>query len=148
MPLTPTHLFMNWTPVTFTPVGGTVRNITKVTDCNFDSSADEEQFYGDMGIFPEMINAVANKRRARVTTGDAGAMLDVPPGTAGVLVATLNDSKNAGAVGGGGLLYTLSNATYLGATTTGPINKFSSLEMNFSAYAPDGATDPLVITTL
>jgi hypothetical protein len=129
---------INWASVTF---GSTA--ITRITTGGFGLGGKLLKFKGDTDIYSSIIANVDNEPHATFTTADVGTMMGINPGTSGTLTATLNDAK---AVTGGAVIFTMSNAVFENADTTGQHAQFGTVTGTWQAYSSDGTTNPLAIS--
>jgi hypothetical protein len=129
---------INWTSVAFNST-----SITRVTNASIGQGGSLIKFKGDTDLYPTIIANVDNEPHASITTADVGTMMGFVPGTAATLTASLNDAKEAS---GGGVAFTLINATFENADTQAQHAQFGSVTGTWQAYSTDGSTPPLSFT--
>jgi hypothetical protein len=117
--------------------------ITRITTGGFGQGGKLLKFKGDTDVYSSIIANVDNEPHATFTTADVGTMMGINPGTSGTLTATLNDAK---AVTGGAVIFTMSNAVFENADTTGQHAQFGTVTGTWQAYSSDGTTNPLAIS--
>lgn len=138
-----TGVQLNWTAVGFTPSGGSLTPITRVTNVDFTPGGSLIAFSGDNNRFPTVIANAMNAPRCTITTANIGLILGIAPGTVGTVGATHKD-----AIGGsnGDIVYVLSNAVVENTSGSGPHGQFGSGTISFQAFSSDGTTNPLAFT--
>lgn len=136
-------LQMNWAAVGFTPTGGTLISIIKVTEVNFDPGGSLKPYSGDVDRFPTTMVNDMNNPKATVMTGDVATVQALAPGTIGEFTATWKDAKLAT---GGDILYTLANAVVETNPAGGKHADYGSATLTLRAFSADGATNPLSFT--
>lgn len=145
-----TNLFINWSAAGFTPSGGSLQSINKVTDVSFDANGSMEGFKGDVDVFFRSISIPSQTRTIKVKTGDVAMARDsdLALGTRGAFTVKLSDAVNGTTTGGGGLTVTLSPCIVTANTAQGAHAKYAEAEITFEGYATDGTTDPLTVAAL
>ena len=136
---------INWTGVTFTPSSGTTINFDGVTAITWDTSANTIEFSGDGDKFVSGLATVMQSRSVSITCANLAVVSAMIAGQTGTLVAIHNDAY-AG-VGTGAMTYTLNNAKLGKRSLSGNHKQYGSAALSLEAYAPDGQTDPLTITS-
>jgi hypothetical protein len=131
---------INWTGVSWTPTGGSLTSITRVTAGMFGMGGRLIKFKGDTDLYPTIIACPDQEPHASFTTADVGGMWAFAPGVAGPLVATLNDAK---VVTNGAVVFTMVNATFESATANGNHGAFATVTGTWQAFSSDGSTPPL-----
>ena len=145
---TPTNLFINWSTVGYTPSGGSLASLNKVTSVKPSRNGQMEGFKGDVDQFFRVIAVPSQTRTIEVTTGDVKAALAIAIGSHGAFSAIFADAINGTTVGGGGITIALTNCVVTGNTAQGEHAKFGEATITFEGYASDGITDPLTVTAL
>ena len=136
---------MNWTGVSFTPVGGTPTPITGVTSIQIDAGGTLLKFSGDGDRYSTTVVNDFNDPTITVNSADLAAVLSYPVGTVGTFIATHNDAKNG--TGTGAITYTLSNAVVASHPVHGSHRQFGQGVLTLAAYSLDGVTNPLSTST-
>lgn len=139
-----TNVYMNWTGVTITPVGGSAISLLEVLDVQVMDEDTIEQWQSDGNKFATVLVAASGSRGMTITGGDVFKLAGIPRNTLCTIVAILNDARNS--AGSGAITHTLSNAMFASAPRSGTTNKFAGGSVTFIAASTDGSTDPLVIT--
>jgi hypothetical protein len=143
-----TNLYINWSGVGFTPTGGSLAPINKVTSVGLNRDGTPEKFKGDLDKFYRAIAVPTLDRGLTIDTGDVYAATQIPIGTVGTVVATLADAINGTTSSGGGFTVTLSHAVCTGNSSAGDHAKYGTARLTFESFAPDGVTDPMAFATL
>lgn len=141
-----TNLFINWTAVSFTPSGGSLTAIDKVTSVRVNHDVNIETFKGDLAKFVQAVAATNQMREITVTTGNAKTVETIVQGAVGSFTATLADAYNGTTAGGGAQVLALTNCIVSRKDVSGDHSRFASATITFMGYAADGETDPLTIT--
>ena len=94
-----TNRFMNWSLVSFTPVGGSTQLFTGVSSVKIDAGGSLAKFSGDADRFNTTVVCDFNEPSIEIQTADAAAVRANPPGTVGTFAATLNDARNGSGSG-------------------------------------------------
>jgi len=136
-----TKRFLNWTGVSFTPVGGSSVAITGVTSVSIDSGGTLLKFAGDGDRYNTTVVNDFNEPTISVQATDLVAIRSYPVGTVGTFVATHNDAKNGS--GSGAITYTLSNAVIASNAVRGLHRQFGHGTLTLTAFSSDGVTNPL-----
>lgn len=136
-----TKRFLNWTGVTFTPVGGQPTVITGVTSVSIDSGGSLLKFAGDGDRYNTTVVNDFNDPTITVHAADLAAIRANPVGVVGTFTATHNDAKNG--TGSGSITYTLSNAVVAQVNVKGSHRQFGQGMLVLSAFSADGVTNPL-----
>lgn len=136
-----TKRFMNWTGVTFTPVGGSPVAITGVTSVSIDGGGTLLKFSGDGDRYNTTVVNDFNEPTVTVQAADLAAIRANPVGTVGTFSATHNDAKNG--PGTGAVTYTLSNAVVASNAIKGSHRQFGQGTLTLVAFSGDGVTNPL-----
>ena len=139
-----TKRFLNWTGVTFTPVGGTPTAITGVTSVAIDSGGSLLKFAGDGDRYNTTVVNDFNDPTITVQAADLAAIRANPVGTVGTFTATHNDAKNG--TGSGSITYTLSNAVIAQTNVKGSHRQFGQGTLVLSSFSSDGVTNPLSVS--
>ena len=139
--LTPTHRHMNWTGVSFTPVGGNPITITGVTSVQIDSGGTLAKFSGDGDRYHTIIVNDFNEPTITVQSSDLAAIRAFPVGTVGTFTATHNDARNGALTGA--ITYTLANAVVAANPIKGSHRQFGQGTLTLTAFSTDGQTNPL-----
>ena len=132
----------------FTPSGGTAILLGGITDASPDSDAAGVHIKGDLDVFARVIATPTHTRTITITCQDVAKAGTIPTGVAGTLVISLGDSVNKGVALGGGLLYTYTGAVCTKNNSKGGHGATADGSLTFECQAPDGQTDPLIVTTL
>ena len=149
MSLTPSNVYINWTACGFTPSGGSLAPINKVTSLKPSRGGSMEGFKGDLNLFFQVIAIPSQTRTIEVTTGDVKAALNIAVGERGAFTATLADAVNGIATGGGGFTLALPTCVCTGNTAQGDHSKFGEATLTFEGYDSTGtATELFTITAL
>jgi hypothetical protein len=138
-----TGLQLNWTAVGFTPSGGSLTTITRVTSVGIGTGGQLLPFSGDNDRFPTVIANVMNMPGASVTTGNIAQIMALSPGTRGTFTATHKDARGAT---NGDIVYTLINAVVASPDANGPHGSYGSGTVSWQAFSSDGSTNPLSFT--
>jgi hypothetical protein len=146
--LSPTNRYMNSSGWGFTPSGGSLTNITGVTNETYDEQISTKKEGADFDLFPTV--AVADYRDPIITleTLDAFILMGVVAGASGTLVGTVRDAYNGATTGGGAKLITMSNARIQGRNQSQPYREYGKQSLVFGAVSADGATHPVAITAV
>jgi hypothetical protein len=139
-----TKRYLNWTGVTFTPVGGQPTVITGVTSVAIDSGGSLLKFAGDGDRYNTTVVNDFNDPAITVQAADLAAIRANPVGTVGTFTATHNDAKNG--TGSGSITYTLSNAVIAQTNVKGSHRQFGQGTLVLSAFSSDGVTNPLSVS--
>jgi hypothetical protein len=139
-----TKRFLNWTGVTFTPVGGQPTVLTGVTSVAIDSGGSLLKFAGDGDRYNTTVVNDFNDPTITVQAADLAAIRANPVGIVGTFTATHNDAKNS--TGSGSITYTLSNAVIAQANVKGSHRQFGQGTLVLSAFSSDGVTNPLSVS--
>jgi hypothetical protein len=139
-----TKRLLNWTGVTFTPVGGSPTVITGVTSVAIDSGGSLLKFAGDGDRFNTTVVNDFNDPTITVHAADLAAIRANPVGTVGTFTATHNDAKNG--TGSGSITYTLSNAVVAQTNVKGSHRQFGQGTLVLSSFSSDGVTNPLSVS--
>ena len=139
-----TKRLLNWTGVTFTPVGGSPTVITGVTSVSIDSGGSLLKFAGDGDRYSTTVVNDFNDPTITVNAADLAAIRANPVGTVGTFTATHNDAKNG--TGSGSITYTLSNAVIAQANVKGSHRQFGQGTLVLSSFSTDGVTNPLSVS--
>lgn len=138
------NVFMSWTGVTITPPSPAVAiSLTEVTDVQVLDNDGLEMWQADGYKFATLCVAATGQRGVTIHSGDCYKLASLPKGTPCTVVAILKDAANG--TGTGAMTITLSNAVLDNVTVNGASNKFATGQANFTAFSPDGTTDPLAI---
>ena len=140
-----TKRFMNWTGVTFTPVGGQALTITGVNSVAIDSGGSLLKFAGDGDRYNTTVVNDYNDPVVTVHAADQAAVRANPVGTVGSFTATHNDARNG--AGTGAITYTLSNAVVANNPIQGAHRQFGQGTLTIAAFSTDGVTNPLATST-
>ena len=133
--------FMNWSGVSFTPIGGSATAIGGVTSVTIESGGNIAKFSGDGDRYPTIVVNDFNEPSVTIQTADLAAVRANPVGTIGTLTATHNDAKSG--TGSGAITYTLTNAVVASNQVGGIHRHFGQGTITFAAYSTDGVTNPL-----
>jgi hypothetical protein len=148
MSITATNLFMNWSPATITPAGGSAITQDEVTNVEIDGKSVQEVFYGDNRKFPKLIRNTAKTRKLVIETGNIGKALTIPEDTPCTIVVTLCDAVNGTTTAGGAIVITAKNAILETKPFKGANNKFAGSTLTFNCYGDDSVTpdsDPITV---
>ena len=136
--------FMNWSGVSFTPLGGQALVISGVTAIEIETNGNLLKFSGDGDrFFTTVVNDVMDPS-ITVHTADLASIRAYPPGTIGTFTATLNDARNGS--GSGAITYTLTNAVVASGNVRGSHRQFGQGTLVLSSFSADGLTNPLSTT--
>lgn len=130
-----TGVQLNWAPVIFNSV-----TLVRITQGSFDQGGSLLTFSGDADIFPTVIVNAMNEPKASFTTGDVNSFQTIAPGTTSTLIGTLKDAKGASS---GAVVFTLANAVFESASTSGAHAAYASATGSWQAFSGDGSTNPL-----
>ncbi len=136
-----TKRFMNWSGVTFTPVGGQPTLISGVTSVAIESGGSLARFAGDGDRYVTTMVNDFNEPTVTIQAADLASLRANPVGTVGTLTATHNDAKNG--TGSGAVTYTMSNAVVASCHVHGAHRQFGQGSITFAAFSGDGVTNPL-----
>ncbi len=139
-----TKRLLNWTGVTFTPVGGQPTVITGVTSVAIDSGGSLLKFAGDGDRYNTTVVNDFNDPTITVQAADLAAIRANPVGTVGTFTATHNDAKNG--TGSGSITYTFSNAVVAQTNVKGSHRQFGQGTLVLSSFSSDGVTNPLSVS--
>ena len=140
-----TKRFMNWSGVTFTPVGGQPTIISGVTSVAIESGGSLARFAGDGDRYVTTMVNDFNEPTVTIQAADLAALRANPVGTVGTLIATHNDARNGS--GTGAVTYTLANAVVASCQVRGAHRQFGQGTITFAAFSGDGVTNPLATST-
>lgn len=135
---------MNWTAVSFTPVGGTAMPITGVSAITIDAGSTLHKFAGDGDRYNTTVVNDMNDPTVTIQAADLAAIRAYPAGTVGTFTATLNDARNG--TGSGSIVYTLANAVISNSVVSGAHRAFGQGTLILTAFSTDGVTNPLSTT--
>ena len=136
-----TKRFMNWTGVTFTPVGGQPTFFSGVTSVAIESGGSLARFAGDGDRYVTTMVNDFNEPTVTIQAADLASLRANPVGTVGTLTATHNDAKNG--TGAGAVTYTMANAVVAACQVKGAHRQFGQGSITFAAFSSDGVTNPL-----
>ena len=136
-----TKRFMNWSGVTFTPVGGQPTLISGVTSVAIESGGSLARFAGDGDRYVTTMVNDFNEPTVTIQAADLASLRANPVGTVGTLTATHNDAKNG--TGTGAVTYTMANAVVAACHVHGAHRQFGQGSITFAAFSGDGVTNPL-----
>ncbi len=136
-----TKRFMNWSGVTFTPVGGQPTLISGVTSVAIESGGSLARFAGDGDRYVTTMVNDFNEPAVTIQAADLASLRANPVGTVGTLTATHNDAKNGS--GSGAVTYTMSNAVVASCHVHGAHRQFGQGSITFASFSGDGVTNPL-----
>ena len=139
--MTATKRFMNWSGVTFTPIGGQPTAIGGVTSVAIESGGSLAKFAGDGDRYVTTMVNDFNEPTVTIQAADLAALRANPVGTVGTLTATHNDARNG--TGSGAITYTMSNAVVAACQVKGAHRQFGQGSITFAAFSTDGVTNPL-----
>lgn len=148
MTLTASKRFINNTAVGFTPTGGSLIPITGVTSTSIDPGVEELRGAGDGDFYDSFAGLVSANPKVRISTNEPYTLNSVAPGTYGVLTITRSDAVNKSAVGGGGIIYTVTNAYYMPMGDTAGHRQLATGEIEFHTLSVDGTTNPIAVAAL
>ncbi|GAC1463653.1 MAG: hypothetical protein NVSMB9_01350 [Isosphaeraceae bacterium] len=140
-----TKRYMNWTGVVFTPMNGAPMPITGVTSIQIDSGGSLLKFSGDGDRYNTTIVNSFNEPTITIHSADLASVRALPVGMSGTFTATHNDAKNG--TGAGSMTYMLSSAVIASNPIHGTHRQFGQGVLTITAYAPDGVTNPLSVTS-
>ena len=132
---------MNWTGVSFTPVGGTTTTLTGVTSVRIENGGSLAKFSGDGDRYATTIVTDLAELSVTVQAADLADLRANPVGTVGTFTATHNDARNG--TGSGAITYTVSNAVIAADAVQGAHRQFGQGVLTLVAYSSDGTTNPL-----
>lgn len=134
---------MNWSPVAFTPQGGTAMIASGVTNVSIDGGGQLVKFAGDGDRFhTTVVNAMSDPTMT-ITSADESWLMGISPGARGSVSATHKDAKG---LVGGNITYSLANAVAESPSVAGSHAAFGSGTIRFCAESADGITNPLSFT--
>jgi hypothetical protein len=136
--------FMNWTGVTFTPLGGTTTTITGVTSIQIDSGGSLLKYSGDGDRYSTTVVNDFNDPTITIHSADLATIRSFPVGTAGTFTATHNDAHNG--TGSGAMTYTMVNAVVAANPVHGSHRQIGQGTLTLSTYSLDGITNPLSVS--
>lgn len=136
--------FMNWTGVSFTPIGGSATPITGVTSVTIDTGGSLAKFSGDGDRYNTTVVNDLNDPTITVQAADLAGIRANPVGTIGMFAATHNDARNG--AGTGAITYTLANAVIASNPVHGAHRQFGHGTLTVGAFSTDGVTNPLSTT--
>lgn len=137
-----TNVYMNWTPVTITPLGGSAITLKEVTDLQDMTSDTLEPWQSDGNKFATVLVAASGSRGCTIVGGDCYKLQTIPRNTPCTIVAVLSDALNPGPSGSGSLTHTWLNAVISDTPISGPSNKYAGGSATFVCFSADGTTDP------
>lgn len=137
-------LFMNVTGCTWTPSGGSVVNLTEITEADVDRGGEMKPWYADGATFAKAMKQVRLTRSLTLMGGNLAQLSAIPSNTPGTLVVVINDLNNGTSTGA--MTLTLSNAVLANNPFKGQQSEYGTGSITFNAFSTDGTTDPLVIT--
>ena len=133
--------YMNWTGVAFTPDGGSLTSITGVTNLRIQFNGNNTKFYGDGDIYPSTIAHSQEDLQITITAASVAALLALPGGTRGTLVATLNDARNK--EGTGAITFTIVGCVIRSPDVGAQYRQFSAPTLMIDVEVEDGLTNPV-----
>lgn len=131
---------MNWTPVVWTPSGGSASTATGVTNVRVAGGANFVRFGGDGDIYDTLVVLATANPTITITTADEIWLMGIAVGGRGTVAATHKDARGAT---GGNLTLTLTGAVADAPDLGGQHRQIGSGSINFSAESADGVTNPL-----
>jgi hypothetical protein len=143
MTVTASSLYMNWTGVTVTPLGGSAMPLKEITDIDVDRSSEMKRWYADAAKFPLALSARNKTRKITIRGGAINLLSAIPEDTPCTVVGILNDLNNG--ITTGALTITCINAIVASNPFKGKNNDFGTGDLTFEAFSTDGTTDPLTI---
>lgn len=120
---------------------GTI-TINHVTDVTFTQAIQLQSFFGDTGVYAQVVAAHSGKVTIQVISGNVGTLMGITPGTIATFTATHKDAQKAS---GGDLSYTVVNAVAGQCNATGTYGQFGKATMTLEAFSADGITNPISI---
>lgn len=142
-----TKRFMNWTAVGFAATGGGgSATFTGVTNVDINPNGSIATFSGDGDHYATTQVSEFADPEITVTCADLAAINSIPLGSRGTVTATHNDAKNQAAAGGGGIVYTMTNAIVSDKKIGGQHRQFGTGTITFKAESLDGTTNPIATT--
>jgi hypothetical protein len=145
MPVSPSNRYINFSAVSFTPTSGSPTTITGVQDIQFDENGEIISAGGDADLFDRFKALVKLDPKIVIETLDSHALNTVAAGTIGSLTFTINDARNGAAVGGGGKVYTISNAVLEPHKIGQAYRQFGKQTLTFQTFSTDGTTNPVAV---
>jgi hypothetical protein len=133
--------FLNWTNVSFVPMGGTSVPITGVSSIMIDTGGNLLKFSGDGDRYNTIVVNDFNEPTVTIQAADLSSICSYPVGTVGTFSATHNDARNG--TGTGAVTYTLSNAVIASNSVRGVHRQFGQGTLVLTSYSSDGTTNPL-----
>lgn len=134
------HKQMNWSPVSYTPAGGSAITFTGVDNVVPNGGASFVRYSGDADRFATTVVNDYNEPSIAVTTRDIIALLSITPGSRGAVAATWKDAKGQT---GGNIQFALANAVPGSPDMGGPHRQLGQGTVTFWAESADGVTSPL-----
>ncbi len=126
---------INWSAVSFAST-----NITRVTNASVSQGGSLIKFKGDTDVFPTIIASVDIEPSVSITTADVGTMMGFGSGAGGTVLMTMKDAKSQS---GGDVNFTMINAVFENADTSGAHAQFGTVTGTWQSYSSDGSTNPL-----
>lgn len=135
-----TGLQINWSSVTYTRSNNAATTITKVDGISLGTNNQWVNYKGGTDVYNTTKALVASDPKFTVKTSNIGVAIGLVGATGGTFTATHNDALGAS---GGGITYTLANATVEDATPDGNHAQYGSCVLMVTAVSSDGQTNPL-----
>jgi len=137
---------MNWTSTGFTPTGGSLQAVSRVSGIDIDPGGQLLEYSGDGNRFPVAIFNHMNKPSFTINSENIGVLSSLAPGAVGVVSSILNDPKNGAGAGSGAILFALANAVLENPKMGGKHMAYATGSATFKGYSSDGVTSPLTAT--
>ena len=133
----------NFTAVGFTPTGGSLTSITKVTGVQVGSGGELTPFAGDTDVYPTTLALFMSNPEVTVKGADIAGLQGLVNAGEGTLTWTHKDAKLAT---GGDIVYTLVLCTPEKFDGGGEHAQFGEGSLTFKARSTDGTTNPLTFS--
>jgi hypothetical protein len=135
---------LNFASVGFTPTGGSLTQITRVTAFNPGLGGSLTGFAGDGDIYMSLYAVTVINPKITIVSADMATLMNTwQPGTEGVLTGTIMDAKQAT---GGAVNFSVAYANFETADTSASHGSFASCTASWMCRSADGLTSPFTIT--
>jgi len=139
-----TRLWTNPQAAGYTPAGGALLPIGRITNATIDANGQRLTFSGDGDRYDTLNVNIGNAPAITLTGGDFFKFLGLMNGGFGTLVITYEDAKNV--LGTGSAVVTLINAAPDSPSGGAAHRQVGSGTITFVSSSADGITNPLSFT--
>ena len=148
MAVTRTGLYVNTVTVGFTPLGGSLSPVARITKSSFDGGIQNISFKGDGDLFDTYQGNVSQVPSITLEGGDVGSLLNSSAGVIGTLSGIWPDARNGKGSGSYALSWSLANCQLSDKSSQSPHANLASGSNSFTAFSSDGTTNPFTFTVL